>query len=254
MHGLLSYEQIPFLLQAVALCGALVRIFSAGLHRIYRFFTCYLLAKACQLAIPLLIARNRRLYGNVYMATEGLIVCLSALVVLELYTLILKDLTGLATVSKSYIRKAIGAAIVLAIVLLDVPSASWLHGLAFFLAIDRTIVCSLLVFVFLITAFLAYYPIPLNRNVIFYSIGYAFYFTCQVAGILTVNSGEYWVKYASLFVLVGSTLCLFFWAVFLNARGEEKTLIIGHRSKHEDEERVLGQLKAFSATLARARK
>jgi hypothetical protein len=44
--------------------------------------------------------------------------------------------------------------------------------IGYFFECERSIISSLVIFVLLTMLFLVYYPVPLNRNVIAYSIGY----------------------------------------------------------------------------------
>jgi hypothetical protein len=107
-------------------------------------------------------------------------------------------------------------------------------------------------FVLLINLFLVYYPIPLNRNVIVYSIGYAVYFLTKAAALFARNVSDELQRQISAVLIAVSTGCLIFWALALNRRGETKTVVIGHKWRAEDEERLLSQLKEINASLGRA--
>jgi hypothetical protein len=100
---------------------------------------------------------------------------------------------------------------------------------------------------------LVYYPIPLNRNVIFYSVGYAFYFTSKALSFFLRNTGNHWDKFGFSLLAV-STACLLFWIFSLSQLGEKKTIVIGHKWDPKDEERLLEQLEAINTTLMRSRK
>ena len=240
-----------FLLQAFALLGVLVRIRLSGLNFIYPYFFSYLLVQTLQLA-GALIDRGTDLYGNFYFVTEALIVCFYALVVLELYGVVLREMTGIATTAKRYIRWSLVISITVSLLLLEVQRTP-ITILGAFFTFERTIVSSLLVFVALITAFLLYYPIPLNRNVIYYTIGYSVYFSCRAIALFLANSGAKWVEAANLAAFFGPLMCLLFWIVCLRRDGETSTMVLGHQWNSEDRERVMAQLKAINATLSRVR-
>ncbi len=106
----------------------------------------------------------------------------------------------------------------------------------------------------MLTAFLVYYPVPINRNLIVYSIGYAIYFMAKASSLLTLNMSYTWVRQFGIVVVIASTLSMLFWLVGLNHQGEEKTLVIGHRWNREDQDKVLERLKALNASLLRAGK
>lgn len=250
---LLQYERWLFYVQAIALAAVIVRMSASGLYRIYRFFFCYLLVQVAQLSIPFLVPRTKTLYGYAYLGTEAIIVVFYALIILELYTLVLKDLRGIATTSKRYIKVALTIAIASSLLILTWEHAS-LNLLAQFYIFERTIVSSLVVFVVLITVFLAYYPIPLHRNVIYYSIGYAVYFTSKAVALFLRNTGHQWDLVFSIVVLATSTGCLLFWTTILSRQGETKPMVVGRQRNPVEAARVLSQLEAINAILLRARK
>jgi hypothetical protein len=201
----------------------------------------------------MLAPNGHNLYRQLFLGTESIIVCMYALVVLELYSLVFRQLPGIATVSRRYIRVALGVAILAAILLLQLEQTPTTN-LTRFYTFECAIVTSLILFVFLITIFLFYYPIPLNRNVIYYSIGYAVYFTSKALALFLRNTGLEWDRYFSLTMLVVSTSCLVFWAWRISRAGEQKTVVIGHRWSRRDEQHLLEQLESINSSLLRARK
>jgi hypothetical protein len=253
MLALLRYENLLIYLQLAAIAGVLIRFVTSGLYRTYRFFFIYLIVLAGQALYPLLVPRMTDLYAYTFFGTEGIVVLLYALIVLELYSLVLRELPGIASISRRYIKIALAIAILVSLALLQLEQIPR-SPIARFLTFESTIVFSLVLFVFLITAFLVYYPIPLNRNVIFYSIGYAFYFTSKALALFLRNTGSAWHKQFGLSLLGVSTACLIFWIFSLSAEGEKKTIIFGHKWSHEDEQRLLEQLDAINTSLLRVRK
>jgi hypothetical protein len=253
MLGLLRYENLLFYVQQAAFIGLLVRFVASGLQRTYRFFFIYMIVMAGQDLVPMFARRGTNLYGYSFIATEGVIVLLYALIVLELYSLVLRDLPGIASVSRRYIKVALAIAILISLTLLQFEQVPRSYMARFF-TFESTIVSSLVLFVFLITGFLVYYPIPLSRNVIFYSIGYAFYFTSKALALFLRNTGHQWDALFSFCLMAVSTASLIFWIVSLSSEGEKKTIVIGHKWNREDEERVMQQLDAINRSLMRVRK
>src|SRR5205807_64745 len=101
-------------------------------------------------------------YRYSWLITQALLTCFCALIVLELYTLVLRDLTGIASASRRYLKICLGIAIVGSLLLLLVEQTP--HGITnIFVTMERALFTSLLIFVLLLTGFLAYYPIPINR-------------------------------------------------------------------------------------------
>ncbi len=212
MLRLLPYQNLLIYLQLFAIAGVLIRFTTSKLYRTYRFFFLYLLVFGGQALYPLVLRRGTDAYAYVFFATEGLIVLLYALIVLELYSLVLRDLPGIASLSRRYIKVALAIAILVSLALLQLEQVPQ-NQISRFFTFESTIVCSLMLFVFLITGFLVYYPIPLNRNVIFYSIGYAFYFTSKALALFLRNTGHQWDELFGFSLLAVSTACLIFWGI-----------------------------------------
>jgi hypothetical protein len=251
MQRLPLEQQILVILQIAALLALSARMWWSGLYRIYKYFFAYLVLAFLQISILISLPFNSLLYRDAWVATEGLIVCLYGLVVLELCGVVLRDLVGIATVSRQYVKGALGLAILVSLLLLGLEKRP---GGLFdsFITFERPVLSSLTFFVFLMTAFLAYYPVPLNRNAIVYSIGYAVYFLAKAAAFFLLNLNHKWYAEFSDVLVAVSTLCLLFWLVALSPRGETKTVVIGHKWRPDDEERLISQLKAINASLSRA--
>lgn len=253
MLRLLRYENLLFYVQQAALIGLLIRFVASGLQRTYPFFFIYLIVLAAQDLVPLVTVRGTNLYGYSFLVTEGVIVVLYALIVLELYSLVLRDLPGIASISRRYTKVALAVAILISLALLQSEQVPRSYMAQFF-TFESTIVSSLVLFVFLITGFLVYYPVPLSRNVIFYSVGYAFYFTSKALTLFLRNTGHDWDASFSFALMAVSTACLIFWIFSLSRSGEKKTVVIGHKWNRKDEQRVMEQLDAINRALLRSRK
>ena len=251
MQRLPLEQQILVILQIAALLALCLRIWWSGLYRIYKYFFSYLLLAFLQIIILVLLPFDSLLYRDAWVATEGLIVCLYGLVVLELCSVVLRDLVGIATVSRQYVKVALGLAILVSLLLLGLEKRP--GGIFdYFITFERPVLSSLTLFVLLMTAFLVYYPVPLNRNTIVYSIGYAVYFLTKATAFFLLNFSHKWYAEFSDALVVVSTVCLLFWLAALSQRGENKTVIIGHKWRPDDEERLISQLKTINASLGRA--
>ena len=250
MHRLPLEQQILLVIQSAALVALCVRLWWTKLYRTYPYFFDYLLLAVLQTAILTTIPFYSIVYRDAWLGTEALIVCFYALIVLELYSVVLRDLTGIAGVARRFIKIAIAVGIVASLSLLGFEKTpSNLTGQ--FLIFEHIIVSSLVVFVLLLTAFLFYYPIPLNRNVIIYTIGYAVYFLTKASGLFIRNLGVNLDRAISTLFLVVYSACLLFWAFALSQPGEKKSMVIGHRWNRGETDRLLAQLKAINASLAR---
>jgi hypothetical protein len=239
------------ILQNAILALLILRVLVTGLFRKYPYFFGYLLVACLQVLVSVLFSVNSRGYVYAWLVTQALLTFLCVLMVLELYTQVLCDLKGIARRFRRYIKIGLGLAILASLLLLlleQTPQTT----VATFTVIDRVLVTSLLIFVLLLTAFLVYYPVPINRNLVVYSIGYAVYFMAKGSGLLYLNRSYTISPQVSILVIAASTVAMLLWLIGLSSRGEEKTLVIGHRWNREDHDKVLERLKALNARLLRA--
>lgn len=250
--SLIQYERVLLYAQALALAAVLARIVSSQLYRVYKYFFGYLVVQLLQLSIPFLIRRRTDTYVFAFLGTETLIVCLYALIILELYALVFRGLHGIATTARRFIQASIGLAIGVSVLVLGLERTPG-NILTKFYSFERTIDTSLVFFLLLITGLLVYYPIPLNRNILSYSIGYAVYFSAKALALFLRNTGHEWDLLFSVAMLAVSTVCLLFWAIFLTSAGEEKTGVLGHKWNPGEDARLIRQLETINASLLRSR-
>ena len=187
------------------------------------------------------------------MVTEAAIVFLYILVTLELYSLVLRDLKGIATVARKYIQLSIAISILFSLLLLGIEQTPK-KPLPIFFSFERPIVSSLIFFVIFITGFLSYYPIPLSRNVIYYTIGYAVYFSSKAILLLFSNMGQYWNGVLSTIMLAVCAACLIFWVFSLTRKGEHRSKTSGPNWNQATEDRMVGKLAELNQSLLRSRK
>ncbi len=248
----LPLDQLVLVLaQAALLVTLIARLWYAGLQRVYPYFFGYLLAQLLQMLGGLVIPFKGRVYPYYWVGSEGIIACFYALIVVELYRVVLRDLPGIASISRRYIKVTLAVAVLVSLLVLRLEEAP-ANYVATSFVIERAIVFSLLIFILLVSAFLAYYPVPLNRNVVFYSIGYAVYFLTKATALFIRTLGHYVTQQISIVLLLVSSACLLFWALTLNRRGETGTVVIGHKWNTEDEDQLLSKLKAINASLLAA--
>lgn len=251
MHRFPTDVNVLLLLQNAILVGLVIRVLATKLFRKYPCFLGYLLVACLQALIFSFVPYYSASYRYWWLITQALLACFRALIVLELYGLILSDLTGIASRARRYFKISIGIAILISLLLLLVEKTP--HNLySGFMIFDRAIVTGLLVFVLLLTGFLVYYPIPINRNLVVYSIGYAVYFLAKASALLAVNVSNTGYRMFDIVVVTASTVSMLLWLIGLSIRGEEKTLVIGHLWNREDHDKVLERLRAINARLLRA--
>jgi hypothetical protein len=237
-------------IQTALLVALIARIWSAELYRVYPYFFSYLVADLLQILILSPVPFRGVAYPYFWVSTGAMVVCFSALIVVELYRVIFRDLPGIASVSRRYMKITVAVGILVSLFLFHFEETP-ANYVSMFLVIERGIDFSLVLFILLITGFLTYYPVSLNRNVVVYSIGYAFYFLIKATALFVRTMGNYVAPQISTVLMVVFPLCLLFWLLGLNRQGETRTVVIGHKWNTEDEERLLSQIKAINANLMR---
>jgi hypothetical protein len=252
MHRLPIEQQILLVIEIAALAILCLRMWLACLYRVYIYFFGYLILELAQALIPMIVPLESRLYLYAYVVSQALISAFYALVILELYSKVLVDLPGIAGTARRYIKFTLVLAIGIALLPLRLEKAKT-TPFGYLLSFEQTIMLSLVVFVLLVSAFLVYYPIPLGRNVIVYSIGFAVWFLTRATDALLLNLGHHWARQLGSIAMAVSVLCLAFWIFGLTREGEIKHAVIGHQWDPADEQELRAQLDAINASLLRAR-
>jgi hypothetical protein len=251
MHQLPIEQQVLIVAQIVALLALSARLMWDGLYKIYVYFFGYLLVELFQLLIPVFVPLNGRLYRDSFVASQALVICFSALVVLELYSVVLRGLPGIGSVSRRYIKVILVVAVLVSLLPLSMETtANTVTGYLFLF--QRPIMTSLFILILLIMGFLVYYPVPLGRNVLVYLMGYGVYFVANATTIFIRNLGHYWNRPFSDVLMMVYFTCLAFWLFALNRSGEAKRVVLGHQWNPDDEGRLLAQLEAINASLLRS--
>ncbi len=246
-----------------------LRLRRQKLHRVYRVFAAYVLFRAARSVALATLPRAwyallhrpyfpfaNNVYGWLWTLTEPLVWALRVLVVLELYSLVLKNHKGIASFGRWTVLAGLTIAILLSSLTLPAEashSAEKYTVLRCYSLINRGLDASLVIFLLIITAFLAWFPIPLNRNVVLYSMVYALYFIVGTLVEVANNLGGL-AAWNAVNLAANSLdlVCLTVWIVFLNAAGEATTVVVRHTWTEQHEELLVRQLAAINASLMRS--
>jgi hypothetical protein len=249
------HEYVLALLGTVALALLIVRLLSSGLARVYKYFFAYLVVDFLQTVEPFVIPfKHINIYAYIFMALECVMACLYALIVLELYSVLLRDLKGIKKIAQRYTIGAVVFSIVVALLFRSIlpPPTTLLRQLWYF---ETPVVVTLLLVILLIAAFLLYYPVPLYRNALIYSAGYVVYFLAKAALLFLHNMRTNDIsRICSTAAMSISTACIVFWAIFLNRAGELRTMSVASSwSTVATQEQVLRRLNQLNDSLLRTR-
>jgi hypothetical protein len=253
--GLSPLEQGLLYLSIAAKAALMLRLLLAKLYSTYRSFFLYLTLDLSESVILAIVPFGTKLYLWVYMVGHGVKVMVAVLVVLELYQVGLAAHPALSGFGRKTVGYVLGAAMVLAACGLRLDSSvpqGQAPSLHYFLSFERTMDAWLLVFLVLISLFMAWFPVRLKRNVLIYLGGFVVYFLARSAGLLLTNmlpinsTGP-----LSSAMLAVSLCCLLTWLATLRPEGEEATVVVGHRWNPSQMEHLTGQLNAINASLVR---
>lgn len=256
MSGFTLVEKVLFCLDVAAMLCLVLRLLSSGLSTVYRLFFAFIVVSLAGEIAIVFFREGTNAYGWWFIGLESVRIIFSAVIILDLYSLVLRDLPGLKKLANRYITLALAISIVVSLLLLGLeqsPATMLFKYYVFYRAIST----SLVLFILFITAFLLYYPVPLARNVIVYTVGYAVYFLAHAAGFLLLTTGspdQPWQLTVSKVLQAVSVASLLYWVIFLNREGETKIRAMVPRMNREQERLVLQKLQAVNASLLRVAK
>jgi hypothetical protein len=243
------------------LAAALVvwRLYSAGLHLIYRFFFAALVFATLRSMVLMPFGPKSPIFYWIWVATEPILWLSYILVVFELYSLVLKHYRGIYSVGRTFFFAAVAtSAIASALtVLLTMTGTLGARPLLHYYALaERGIVTSLAIFLLLLLTLVTWFPVPLSRNLLIHCSVYTAYFFADnviilywhIGGTQSVNTTDW----ATIYRLSVALVCYSCWALLLSPSGEDRIAALHLGRSPLEEKRLLGQLEGLNATLLRA--
>jgi hypothetical protein len=233
----------------------MVRLATAGLIPIYRWFSIYLFVDTVQQALLLWFRTDGDRGAQIHMGGQSIKMFLGVFVVLELYRLALAGHPALSRYGRNTVGYVLLAAAGIAVLglLADRPVPPRLSRILFhFNSFERTIDAGLFVFLLIVSVFMSWFPVRLKRNVAFYIEGFVIYFFARSLDLFLQNALPH-----SLSVPLGNAMltvsfaCLLTWAVGMSRRGEEASVVVGHRWNPDEIRHLTKQLDAIDKRLSR---
>jgi hypothetical protein len=244
------------ILSLIACACLILKLWRQNLVRTYLFFFLYLLYDLLattfwMIFVPKIASRT---YLMLYRVAEPLYWLLYALVTMELFRLLFRRYSGIAAVG----RIAIAVSLILAA---SMSTLSILGGgrratmrqiMDAYLLADRSVALTIFLFLALMMMFLAWFPVPLSRNIIAYSIGYTVYFCVHSIAYFLVSVQGLNLAATVEPVQAAITLgCLIYWLFNLSAAGEADQVTVSRLLNSDDRGRLVEQLDTINASLAR---
>jgi hypothetical protein len=242
--------QIISIAATVALLAKLNR---EHLLSIYRYFSAYLIWDLLVSVVLIFIPPDRSLYGYIYFPAQVVTWALYVLTALEFFTSVVRRYPGIASLGRKIMAASLGVALVAALVSMSFgvnypAETSTLTLIALNLFLLTRIVClSVLVFLLVSSGLLTWFPVPLPANAVRFLLGYTVIFFTRTVSFLLVNyQGFIATKIVSLAVVLAFVGCVTYWIFRL--------IVVGPRANPEQEQRLIEQMEAINARLARSRK
>lgn len=236
--------------------AAALRLYALGAWGKYRVFVAYLIFTTLRSLLLLAFPRDSRQYFDLYIWSEPVLLVFYVALVLELFRLVLKDFPGIYTASRYSLTVALAIALTVSAA---VSLLSWnsqvrqSRTLLYLVQIERGVVTSMFLFLILVLAFLAWFPVPLPRNVVAHCGIYALYFLGVAGGsLMYAVAGPHTTPLANLGLAGATTLALAGWIVLLNRAGEERRSEFRPHWNPTREQELVRQLESINSSLLRA--
>jgi hypothetical protein len=258
LHSVWILQRTFWILNVIAVAVVVWRLYSAGLHRIYRFFFAALVFVTLRSILLIPFDPKSRTFYTIWVVTVPILWVSYVLVVLELYSLVLKHYRGIYSVGRMFFFAAVAtSAIVSALtVLLTMPGTLGARSLLYYYALlERGIVTSLAIFLLLLLTLVTWFPVPLSRNLLIHcSVYTAYFFAVNVIDLywhVSGTAGAATTSWATIYRLSVALVCYSCWAFLLSPSGENRIAALHLGRSPLEEKRLLGQLEGLNATLLR---
>jgi len=236
----------------------LVKLWSSGLAKIYKLLFCFLVSDLISAVVALAVPYDTNWYGYLYVVLQTLKIAVAVPVLVEIYALALENTPALAQFGRNTVRYVLAAAALFPVAWVLVDHARSAHPyLRAFLLFEQTMNATIAIFLIIISAFMAWFPVRMRRNVILYAGGFILWSLSRSAMLHVINqwSGNKQVSLAAncadMLIIAG---CLLSWLLGLKREGESRTAVVGHLWNRAEAERLAEQLHAINDSLERLRR
>lgn len=243
--------------QLVGFAILLARLYLSRLNRIYPYFTFYVWVMVVRLVALAAVRYGTNVYGWIYLLTEPITWIACGIAILEVYSLVLKNHPGIATLGRKALLGSMGASVLLAFftLLLDFQNTAIKYPvLDNLFSLSRLVMVCLLLFVVLITCCLLWFPIRLNKNTVLHCGVFAGYFMLKACVFISARVFPELLPHINVAVQLLTALCCAFWILWLTPAGEKTPVTVGHSWDRAQEHRLIAQLDSINRALVNSAK
>jgi hypothetical protein len=231
----------------------LLKLLKTGLFLRYRALTLALAVSLARTLVMLQLHLGSDAYAIVWIATEPIIWLTYVLVVLEISALVFQSYKGLAVLSRRVVKSALLASAIIAVAIfmprvhLDTDP---FPKLQLAIVLEKTVAVSLLMFLAVLSGFMVWYSMPLNKNLIVYALGYSIFFLATSAAMFLRDfAGNAITRIISTVLLAINAGCVLTWLVMIRKSGETEQDRVGLLWHRGAETQLLGKLDALNSAL-----
>lgn len=246
------WQQAILAANRVAFAALFVRILYIRATKAYPALTVWLAANLVEAIVVWLYPLDDHQYRWFYVVAESTSLLLFASMVLELYARILKSLPGIASTARVVIWLVLPAIAASTIVPMSFEVKPRGPVTVVYIA-GQALITALALFIFIISAFMMWFPVRLARNTVVYLAGFAVYLVPSGASMFLAYSQHVVWWLGPVADMVMCTLCLLFWSVALTPAGMTSCVSPARIFHAGDEDRLLAQLESINRALSRGR-
>ena len=236
-------------------CGILLwRLWRTGLWKIYPSFFFFLAIEVSRDCLLWALPVQRTVYGQAFVITGPLIWICNAIVLRELYSLVLRNYPGMVKLARGLLLPfvivvvAVGALLALAALYLIVNP---LPILSDYRLVELGVMLCMTIMLALILGLFVWFPIEVNLNIKAYFTGYAFYFCVKALALLAqTHQGGQVNHIASLAINAVFLVTVCYWLSKLSIQGEQTLELSGLARSPEERAELQQQLIRINSLLS----
>jgi len=204
-------------------------------------------------ALLIVIPFNTNRYAEVWMITAPVLWVAYVLVGWEIAGKIFESYRGLSILSRRSLLALVSITTLVAIAVLGPElnfSRELYPWLLLFSIVEKTLVLALSLFLLALCGFMAWYAMPVRRNLVYYALGYTLFLLGLSASLYLRNvfgaSVTRWISTGALTIL---DCCLVAWMFTLTRTGDELKAAIGLPWHPSQQQHLTAQLAAMNSYL-----
>jgi hypothetical protein len=232
------------------------RLYSLDLYKTYRFFFLIMVLTAARSMALLPFGPRTPAYYEIWVSTEPLLWMSYILVVYELDSLVLKKYQGIYSLGRWFLFAAVAISSIVALLSVMTVTSNALNSrqplLYPYALFERWAFTSLAIFLFLLLLLVAWFSVPLSRNLLTHITLYSGYFFINNVILLHWHArGKDAIVLTTDTRLLTAIACFACWVFLLSRSGEERVASLRLGRSPLEERRLLGQLQTLNSTLLR---